>query len=133
LDDANKLLKEINDPAKDTFQKLPEDFREEEIRNLSNFNDQLPVGKKSTDLTQAIKDRRSTFFYYLHNPADGGITPEEYAVSLTNFQKAVYTPKKYRPLDSNTLNRLFKLEGNKFSPKEINLDEPNPLYNGTSF
>jgi hypothetical protein len=133
LDDANGLLEEINDPNKDTFQKLPENFKELEIKNLSNFDDQLPEGKRSSDLTQAIKNRRSTFFYYLHNPEDGGITREEYSGALTNFQKAVYTAKRYRPLDSNTLNRLFKLESNKFNPKEVNLDEPNQLYNGKSF
>jgi len=126
-------LQEINDPSKNTFQKLPENFRAQEIKDLSNFDGQLPAGKKSTDLKQAIKDRRSTFFYSLHSPEDGGITPEKYATALTNLQKSVYTAKKYRPLDSKTLNRLFKLEGNSSNYKEVNLDEPSPLYNDKSF
>ncbi|CAI2196472.1 18118_t:CDS:2, partial [Funneliformis geosporum] len=120
LDTANSLFQEINEPTRNTFQKLPENFRAQEIQNLSNFDSQLPVGKKSTALKQAIKDRRNNFFYHLdelNNEIDGdGLTPKE----LTS-QGGYEIDKETTP---------YSIRGKDYTGKQFN---PDKIRDGTKY
>lgn len=110
LDTANRLLQEINDPSKRTFKSLPEDFRATEIKDLTAFDIQLPDGKKSFDLIEAIKTRRNTFVYYLNEPnneIDGdGLINEDF-ISAKEKQKEQWKPTKFMPVTNQILNQLL--------------------------
>jgi len=48
---------------------------------------QLPEGRKQKDLTDRIKERRKTFFYFLDDPEDGGIDKTELQAAFNIIAK----------------------------------------------
>jgi len=103
-----ELLKKINDPAKTTFNSLPETFESEAIDKLDNSL--LPTDKKKETLTARIKEKRATFNYSLNKVEDGGYKPEQLIISLKKIAKdQVWEVQEKKPITLEILNEMFGL------------------------
>lgn len=104
----NDLLTLINDANKKTFADLPENFKAGEIDALDN--NLLPKDKQKETLTNRIKERRSTFFYSLNEPKDGGLKPEDLTTALNLIKEDnIWKAEDKNPITVEILNELLEL------------------------